>query len=123
MALDQRSLRLFEACSCKPTSEDLPPSLDQHRAIARSRHTFANSIQLAASSRLRPKLLTDWHIQRGALAAISSPYSCLFRGRLAVRAAFFDVSRPFHLSLPKTRSGLMWAVNNVRLTVNVRLHF
>jgi len=27
------------------------------------------------------------------------------------------------LSLPKTRSGLMWAVNNVRLTVNVRLHF
>ncbi len=32
MALDQRSLRLFEACSCKPASEGLPPSLEQHRA-------------------------------------------------------------------------------------------
>ena len=32
MALDQRSLRLFEACSCKPASEGLPSSLKQHRA-------------------------------------------------------------------------------------------
>jgi hypothetical protein len=31
MALDQRSLRLFEACSCKPASEGLPPSLARHR--------------------------------------------------------------------------------------------
>src|SRR5262249_36576555 len=27
------------------------------------------------------------------------------------------------VSIPKTLSGLMWAVNNIRLTVNVRLHF
>jgi hypothetical protein len=32
MALDQRSLRLFEACSYKPASEGRPPSLEQHRA-------------------------------------------------------------------------------------------
>jgi hypothetical protein len=35
MALDQRSLRLFEARSCKPASEGLPPSLEQHRAFLR----------------------------------------------------------------------------------------
>jgi hypothetical protein len=31
LAFDQRSLWLFEACSCKPASEGLPPSLAQHR--------------------------------------------------------------------------------------------
>ena len=31
LAFDQRGLWLFEACSCKPTSEGLPPSLAQHR--------------------------------------------------------------------------------------------
>src|SRR5262245_39842580 len=33
------------------------------------------------------------------------------------------VQRFVPVSLLKTRSGLKWAVNNVRLTVNVRLHF
>src|SRR5215813_7141888 len=42
MALDQRSLRLFEACSCKPASEGLPPSLAQLRQqyLACRRDTF-----------------------------------------------------------------------------------
>src|SRR5262245_21536532 len=31
LVFDQRSLWLFEACSCKPASEGLPPSLAQHR--------------------------------------------------------------------------------------------
>jgi hypothetical protein len=31
LAFDQRSLWLFEACSCKPASEGLPPSQAQHR--------------------------------------------------------------------------------------------
>jgi len=51
MALVKSSLRLFEACSCKPTPEGLPPSLEQHRALARSQRTFANSVQIAEASR------------------------------------------------------------------------
>jgi len=47
MALDQRSLQQFEACSCKPASEGRPPFLEQHRALsdfhAFSAH-FASSI-------------------------------------------------------------------------------
>jgi hypothetical protein len=31
LAFDQRSLLLFETCSCTPASEGLPPSLAQHR--------------------------------------------------------------------------------------------
>ena len=37
-ALDPRSLRWFEACPCRPTSEDLPPSPVQLRAVERDFH-------------------------------------------------------------------------------------
>jgi hypothetical protein len=58
MALDQRSLRLFEACSYKPASEGRPPSLEQHRArfltVLRVPGTHSPAVsQVTAPQRLR----------------------------------------------------------------------
>jgi len=45
MALNQCSSRWFEACSCKPTSRDLPSSLVQHRgALTTWNHVFSTGV-------------------------------------------------------------------------------
>jgi hypothetical protein len=54
----ERSLRLFEACSCKPASEGLPPSLVQHRAqfltILRVPGTLSPAVLQAEGVHLNP---------------------------------------------------------------------
>src|SRR5262245_16802749 len=41
----------------------------------------------------------------------------------SISTVYREFFTQYYLSLPKTRSSFMWAVNNVRLTVNVQLHF
>ena len=67
MALDQRSLRLFEACSCKPASEGRPPSPGQHRAQFYFR---AFSAQESSPWESHPQALAEPYV---SLAAHTAP--------------------------------------------------
>jgi hypothetical protein len=67
LALNQRSLRWFEACSCKAASEDLPPSLMQHRACfsscafsAHIRQQYRNCGRSISSAEYTPTVETSF---------------------------------------------------------------
>src|SRR5215467_11769085 len=76
MALDQLSLRLCEACSCKPASEGRPPSLGQHRAqftFARSRHTESSPWESHPQALAEPYVNLSAHTAPIAQAADRKP--------------------------------------------------